>query len=146
MPHSSDNSYPSDICVMLRAHGEQFWLTTQVLPVLERIEERDPFDEEDDGAALAFLEVLWVDARGRAAETDAAFKDMLGSPLSGAPGDAFAAPTPGAAGIYGTTGWPFQADAQRYHAAVCGLRSELRRRIEPLLAAPGDHAQERAAL
>ncbi len=146
MPQSSDNSFPSDICLMLRAHGEQFWLTSQVLPVLERIEDRDASGDGDDGPALAFLEMLWVDARRRAAETDAAFKDMLCSPLSGAPGDSFVQVPRDAAGVYGTTGWRFQADAQRYHAAVCELRSELRRRVERLLAAPGDHAHERAAL
>jgi hypothetical protein len=41
---------------------------------------------------------------------------------------------------------PFQADAHRYHAAVCALRMDVARRVERLLAAPGDHAQERATL
>jgi hypothetical protein len=145
MSHGSNDSYPSDICVMLRAHGEQFWLTSQVIPVLERVEQRDPFDE-DDHPALAFLEMLWVDARRRATETDAAFKDMLASPLSGAPGDSFQEPSAGVIGGYGTTGWPFQAEAGRYHAAVCALRSDVRTRVERLLAAPGDHAHERATL
>ena len=77
MQRSSDNSYPSDICLMLRAHGEHFWLTSHVLPVLRQLEHDGTVPEHELGAALAYLEVLWLDAKCRAAETDAALSNLL---------------------------------------------------------------------
>lgn len=68
-PHFSD---PQDICLLLRAHGEQHWLTSEVLPVLRQIETPGSIPENQLGAALAYLELLWLDARLRASETDAA--------------------------------------------------------------------------
>ena len=34
-------SHPSDICLLLRAHGEQRWLTPEVVPVLRQLEQRE---------------------------------------------------------------------------------------------------------
>ena len=62
----------SDISLLLRAHAEQRWLSHEVLPVLRQLEQRDCLPEEQLGAALAYLEVLWIEASQRAAETDAA--------------------------------------------------------------------------
>jgi hypothetical protein len=61
-----------DICLILRAHGEQLWLTSEVLPITRQLEQPGLIPEDQLGAALAYLEVLWLDASGRAAETDAA--------------------------------------------------------------------------
>ena len=63
-------SPPSDICLLLRAHAEQRWLCHEVLPVLRQLERGDSLPEEQLGAALAYLEVLWIEASQRAAETD----------------------------------------------------------------------------
>jgi hypothetical protein len=65
-------SHPPDICLILRAHGEQLWLTSEVVPIVRQLEQRSVMPEDQVGAALAYLEVLWIDARQRAVETDAA--------------------------------------------------------------------------
>jgi hypothetical protein len=75
IPDHFDLFEPHDICLLLRAHGEQRWLASEVLPVLRELEESSASDERL-GAALAYLEVLWVDACMRAAETDAAFAKL----------------------------------------------------------------------
>ncbi len=69
-------SHPPDICLLLRAHGEQRWLTSEVVPVLRQLEQPGAIPEDQLGAALAYLEVLWIDARMRAAETDAAYAKL----------------------------------------------------------------------
>lgn len=67
-----DISHPPDICLLLRAHSEQHWLISQVVPVLRQIEQRGAIPDDQLGAALAYLETLWLDARRRSAETDSA--------------------------------------------------------------------------
>ena len=67
--HISD---PPDICLLLRAHCEQRWLITEVVPVLREVERPGAIPDEQLPAALAYLETLWLDARRRAKETDAA--------------------------------------------------------------------------
>jgi hypothetical protein len=63
---------PPDIDLILRAHGEQMWLTSEVVPIVRQLERRGAIAEDQVGAALAYLEVIWIDACQRAAETDAA--------------------------------------------------------------------------
>src|SRR2546423_1828532 len=75
----------SDISLLLRAHAEQRWLSHEVLPVLRQLEQRDCLPEEQLGAALAYLEVLWIEASQRAAETDAAYSELQGSSLYAEP-------------------------------------------------------------
>ncbi|HTA32124.1 MAG TPA: hypothetical protein VK721_01745 [Solirubrobacteraceae bacterium] len=65
-------SHPPDICLILRAHGEQLWLSTEVVPIVRQLEHGDVGSEDHMGAGLAYLEVIWIDACRRAAETDAA--------------------------------------------------------------------------
>jgi len=65
-------SHPPDINLILRAHGEQLWLTSEVVPIVRQLEQRSVMPEDEVGAALAYLEVLWIDARQRAVETDSA--------------------------------------------------------------------------
>jgi len=82
MTQSSRFSQPSDICLLLRAHAEQRWLTSELLPLVRELETPEQIPEEQLGAALAYLEVMWVDARRRAAETEAAL-EALGTKASG---------------------------------------------------------------
>jgi len=76
MSATIDTNQPADIRLLLRAYAEQRWLTNNLLPHLRSLERADAIPDEDLGAPLAYLEVLWVDARSRAAETDAAFADL----------------------------------------------------------------------
>jgi hypothetical protein len=105
-------SHPPDICLILRAHGEQLWLSTEVVPIVRQLEHGDVVSEDHLGAALAYLEVLWIDACRRAAETDAA-RAALDS--TGAVGDLV---------LY--------EKARRYHTAVRRLRTAVGRRVAAL--------------
>ena len=107
MNQPSSLSQPSDMCLLLRAYAEQRWITSELLPVVRELESPDQIPEEQLGAALAYLEVLWVDARRRAVETDAAL-EALGAPAA----------TPGAL----RTG-------RRYNAAVRRLRASVEERV-----------------
>ena len=121
---------PPDICLLLRAHAEQRWLTTEVLPVVRELEPRVTIPEEQLGAALAYLEVLWLDARRRAAETEAAVA-ALGTTRGG----------------HSTT-W-CRERARRYHAAVRRLRAldgRPRGGASPAAAAPAPDARVRRSL
>ncbi len=109
MDQSTSLSEPSDICLLLRAHAEQRWLTTELLPVVRELESPGQIPEEELGAALAYLEVMWVDARRRAAETEAAVEAL------------------------GTTGCGHShvvsERARRYNAAVRRLRASTDARV-----------------
>ncbi len=70
MTGSPHISHPPDICLILRAHGEQRWLISEVVPLVRQLEQPGLIAEDQVGAALAYLEVLWLDACQRAAETD----------------------------------------------------------------------------
>jgi hypothetical protein len=118
----------SDICLLLRSHAEQRWLSHEVLPVLRQLERRDSLPEEQLGAALAYLEVLWIEASQRAGETDAAYLSLQVESL------------------YGEA--PLHAKARSYHAAVIRLREAIARHVVQLVAASseersGEHASSR---
>lgn len=116
-PHLSE---PQDICVLLRAHGEQRWLIGEVLPVLRQIETPESIPEDQLGAALAYLELLWLDACQRARETDATYAKLDPcSPLH-------------------QHDLVLYEKARRYHAAVRRLRNTIDRRVQLLLAVPGE--------
>jgi hypothetical protein len=142
MAQSSNNSYPSDICLLLRASGEQHWLTTQVLPVLAQVECPESVPPDQLGAAFAYLEVLWLEAGARAADTDAALEEMLHPQRTGT--DASADP--------GTLCSEGQADerllrwkALRYHATVRALRRDVDARVRAAIAAPGGLSHQQHA-
>lgn len=105
----NDLAHPFDVCLLLRAHGEQWWLTTEVLPVLEQLETPCAVPEDQVGAAFAYLEVLSIDASRRARETDAAFAQLAGDAAEAASS--------------------LHAEAGRYHAAVRALRASLGVRV-----------------
>lgn len=67
---------PADMCLLLRSFAEQRWLTSELEPHLRELERAHAIPDEQLGAAHAYLEVLWLDAHGRAAETDAAYEEM----------------------------------------------------------------------
>jgi hypothetical protein len=108
---------PSDICLLLRAHCEQLWITTHLLPQLCELEPPRSIPEDELGSALAYLEVLWIDARQRAAETERAF-DLLPPPAS-------------------AEERPFEAEVRRYHRGVRRLRQATGLRVSRLISAPG---------
>jgi len=113
-PLTSD---PPDICLILRAHAEQLWLTAEVMPTLRQLERPGELHKDHAGAALAYLEVLWLDACQRAVETDAALAELL---EHGADGDGV---------LY--------ERARRYHVAVRRLRTAVAQRVGALTGACG---------
>jgi hypothetical protein len=114
-PHTSPTA---DICLLLRAHAEQRWLSHEVVPVLRQLEQRETLPEGQLGAALAYLEVLWLEASQRAAETDGAFVALQALQTDGAT--------------------PLHNKARSYHRAVRNLREAIARHVAQLLAAPSD--------
>jgi hypothetical protein len=115
MSHDHDQSPPSDVCLLLRAYAEQRWLSREVVPVLRQLQTPDELPEEQLGAALAYLEVTWLEACRLAAETDAAF-----AALEDTPPDAEEA---------------LPSKARHYHAAVRFLREAVGRHVARRIAA-----------
>ncbi|HEY5288044.1 MAG TPA: hypothetical protein VIJ50_13160 [Solirubrobacteraceae bacterium] len=112
MPRSFDSFLPSDIRLLLRADAEQRWLHHEVLPVLRHLETPEELQEQEVGAALAYLEAMWGEATARAVQTDAAHSSLSGRPEQD---EKLAGP------------------AGRYHAAVTTLRGGVARRIAPFV-------------
>jgi hypothetical protein len=134
MTYAQETSPPSDVCLLLRAHAEQRWLSQEVGPVLRQLRRRDELPEEQLGAALAYLEVLWIEAAQRAAETDAAYAEFEASERAAMADAAHADPdaSPGS----GRGGWTLPSKARRYRVAVLTLRDVFGRQVAALLAAP----------
>jgi hypothetical protein len=119
MTDLADTPQTSDICLLLRAHGEQHWLIYELVPVVRQLEQRDSLPEDQLGAALAYLEALWIEARRRAAETDAAHAELE---------------EPGGGDVC------LHEKARRYYAAVRRLRRALAVRVQRLLTAGREEA------
>jgi len=102
--------------LLLRAHSEQHWLISQVVPVLRQIEQRGAIPDDQLGAALAYLETLWLDARRRSAETDSARARL----------DA----------LVDECDRVLYDKAHRYHAAVRRLRNAVGHRVGLLTCSP----------
>src|SRR6202789_536390 len=115
--HPLSSSHPHDICLILRTHAEQRWLISEVIPTMRQLEQPDAIDEDQVGAALAYLEVLWLDACQRASETDDAREQLDRD----APADQVL----------------FQK-ARRYHTAVRRLRAVVARRVAALTGVPNE--------
>jgi hypothetical protein len=103
---------------MLRAHAQQQWLNRQVMPVLSDLKNRESVPEDQVAAAIAYLEVLWLEASLRAAETDAEFA-RLNATMDAPDG-----------GLHG--------QVRRYHAAVRSLHKAVEARVAELVCAPAD--------
>jgi hypothetical protein len=112
MPTSFESSIPSDIRLLLRADAEQCWLHREVIPVLRAIEAPHRLDEEEVGAALAYLEAMWGEATIRARETDAAHNHLC---------------------ALGDQPEELEGPASRYHAAVRSLRKIVADRVTPFV-------------
>jgi len=108
---------------MLRAHAEATWLTNRVLPVVRELERQPAHTRRHAGTTLAYLEVLWIEACGRAAETEGA-RVELDTPFRG--GDAL------------------HERARRYHAAVRRARAATATRVGRLID-PSTHTRTRGA-
>ncbi len=115
-PHF-DRSSVADVCLLLRAHAESRWLSNQLIPVLREIELRESISEQQLATALAYLEVLWIEACSRARETDSARVELE---------------------ALGSSDIALYEKAQRYHAAVRRLRDGVERRVARLLAVPDE--------
>jgi hypothetical protein len=127
MTHDQDSSTsstppPSDVCLLLRAHAEQRWLSHEVVPVVRELQHRDSLPEEQLGAALAYLEVIWLEAARRAAETDATFAEL----------DATVPEQER------TCDRALPGKARRYHTAVRTLREIVGRHVAKLIAVPSE--------
>jgi hypothetical protein len=115
-----------EVSLLLRAHSEQRWLSREVVPVVRQIATREGLPEEQLGAALAYLEVIWCEAVARAGDTDKALTCLdlsLPAPRSAARSADCQA---------------LAMRARRYRAAVLVLREAVARRVAELLAAPED--------
>jgi hypothetical protein len=103
--------------LMLRAHAEQLWLSREVIPVIRQIETSDHLPEEQMPAAVAYLEVIWIESMSRARETETSrlrLEELHESHR--------------ALGL----------KASRYHSIVRVLREAVARRVAPLIAAPAE--------
>ena len=141
MTHDQETAPPSDVCLLLRAHAEQRWLSMEVGPVLRQLRQRDELPEEQLGAALAYLEVLWIEASQRAAETDAAYAEFEASERAARTAAARAEPD----ASRDSGGWTLPSKARRYRVAVLTLRDVFGRQVAALLAAPGAGTREHAS-
>lgn len=114
---------PPDVSLLLRTHAEQRWLSREVIPVIRQVESHEPpLPEEQLPAAIAYLEVIWMQAMSRARETEAArcHLDELGY-----------------------QGQSLADRARRCHNAVRVLRETVARRVAPLIAAPAEPSASR---
>jgi hypothetical protein len=102
------------MALLLRAHSEQHWLSREVIPVVRQLETGERLPAEQLPAAIAYLEVIWMEALGRARETDAELHNLDAPHLDRC---------------------PLVAKARRYHASVRTLREAVARCVAPLLAA-----------
>jgi hypothetical protein len=141
MPHDSDPSPPSDVCLLLRAHAEQRWLSLELSPVLRQLQQPDSLPEEQLGAAMAYLEVLWIEAAQRAAETDAAYTALVACERAAEAGEHSTLPEH----EIDDGGWTLPSKARRYHAAVRTLRVVLGHHVSTLLAIPSENAYKHAS-
>jgi hypothetical protein len=108
----------ADVCLLLRAHGESRWLSNELTPVLREIEQRETISDRQLATALAYLEVLWIEAGARARETESARVEL----------DAL-----------GSFDVKLYEKALRYHAAVRRLRDAIEVRVCRLLAIPPEY-------
>lgn len=98
--------------LLLRAHAEASWLTSRVVPVVGELEREPRRDGGPSGTTLAYLELLWIEACGRAAETDGARVEL---DMRRQRGDAL------------------HERARRYHAAVLRVRTGTATRVKRLI-------------
>lgn len=116
--HKPATAATPEVSLLLRAHSEQRWLSREVVPVVRQIATREGLPEEQLGAALAYLEVIWSEAVTRAGDTDKALTCLD-----------LSLPAPRSVDCQALA-----ARARRYRAAVLVLREGVARRVADLLA------------
>jgi hypothetical protein len=109
---------PPDIALLLRVHGEQRWLASRVVPLVRQLERPEEIAPEDLGAALSYLEVMWLEAGLRASATDAAARELDARRTD--------------------RGVVIAEKAKRYHAAVRRLRVAVDARVRRLTSPPAE--------
>ncbi len=112
MSESLEPPLHSDVCLLLRVHAERGWLDREVLPVLLQLEAQTGIGQEQLEVALAYLEVVWTQARVHACETDATLAWLE----------------------RGSAATHLSERACSYYAAVRSLRDRLDARVSMLLA------------
>ncbi len=118
---------PSDTTLLLRVHAEQQWLHTELIPVLEQLEDPSWMGADEMRAALAYLEVTWDEARRRARETDAAHERLTGD-----------------------DGWDptttvLVGEARRYYGWLRDMRRRVSTRVAPFLGQVAANGRSAAA-
>jgi hypothetical protein len=118
---------PTDTALLLRVHAEHQWLHSELLPVLEQVEDPTWSECGELDAAMAYLEVTWAEALQRARETDAAYERLAGD-----------------------TSWDpattvLVGEARRYYGWLRDMRRRLTARVEPLLGSADAGRQSAAA-
>ncbi len=92
-------------------------MTAELLPIVRQLEQPGAIPDDQVGAALAYLEVMWLDAAARAADTDAARAELDRA--------------------HAERDCVLSGKACRYHAAVRRLRTAVAYRVNELI---GVHA------
>jgi hypothetical protein len=118
---SAQPTPPADVSLLLRSHAEQRWLSREVVAVLRQVERPTQLPEDQHDAAIAYLEVMWLEAKLYANETDAAY-DNLDFDDARADDEC----------LY--------HKALRYYSAARVLREVVFRRVAPFLAAASSAA------
>ena len=104
------NPTPSpDVSLLLRAHAEQRWLSREVIPVLRELDTKQDLPDDQQGAASAYLEVIWIEAAKHARESDSARTELDALDLKDQ---------------------SLCDKARRYHEAVRDLRKVVAKRVE----------------
>jgi hypothetical protein len=116
MNDSTANTSLCDVCLMLRVDAEQRCLSREVVPVLRQLRNPGELPGEQLGAALAYLEVIWLEARRLAAETDTAFAELQRAHLDAAEA--------------------LPSKARGYYSAVRVLRDAVERNVTALVYSP----------
>jgi hypothetical protein len=111
---------PTDVCLLLRAHAEQRWLGREVEPLLDELQRGRPLPAHERMAAIAYLEVVWMEACRRALQSDGALAALPPSPAHARAAEASAR--------------RLESQARRYHDAVRRLRLSLVERVATLIA------------
>lgn len=136
---------PPDVTLLLRAHFEQRWLSREVIPVVRQLETGARLPDEQLPAAVAYLEVIWMEAVGLAREADAALRRLeavdgaqeagLCSPAEARPGwrGNEGPGSPSSSEPRHPLGHQLPSRARRHHAAVRSLREAVAGLVTPLI-------------
>ena len=116
-----------DVHLLLRAHAYQRWLSRELMPFVRELEQPHSLPDEQLGVALAYLEVLWIEASRRAAETEAASAqlDAASAQLDAASSEMDATARHSGRALCGMI--------RRYHEAVRALHNRLASHVAELL-------------